>query len=146
MTETKTLAGTTYLETYTTTSTVVSVIGQTVEITKTGPAVTQSIPTGVTTTTYTTLCPVTETKIAEGSTYYETYTTTSTIVSVLGATVEVTSTKPPVTQSTNALEYTTITSLCPITETKTVGGNTITEVWTSTSTIVTVAQTKIEAT
>jgi len=48
----------------------------------------------------------------------------------------VTAYNPDVTETKKAVEYTTITSLCPVTETKTVGGSTICITWTSTSTIV----------
>ncbi|KAG9233980.1 hypothetical protein BJ875DRAFT_424802 [Amylocarpus encephaloides] len=92
--------------------------------------------TGVT-TTYTTVCPVTETKIVVGSTYYETYTTTSTFVTAVISTVQATATSPPITEQTGTTNYITSTSLCPVTETETVEGSTVTKIWTSTSLIIT---------
>jgi len=43
---------------------------------------------------------------------------------------------PLQTETKKDVAYTTITSLCPVTETKTVGGSTICITWYSTSTIV----------
>lgn len=40
----------------------------------------------------------------------------------------------------SAVVYTTLTELCPVTETKVVGGSTVEITWTSTSTIVTKVQ------
>lgn len=39
---------------------------------------------------------------------------------------------PATTATTDVVEQTTITSLCPVTETKTIGGSTVLVTWTST--------------
>jgi hypothetical protein len=93
--------------------------------------------------TYYTTCPVTETKTKEGSTYYETYTTTSLCTTEVPTTVYVTQTQPDVTKTAETVVYATSTSLCPITETKTVGGKVETVTWTSTSIVVEKAPTTI---
>jgi hypothetical protein len=93
--------------------------------------------------TYTTVCPVTETVNKPGTTYYTTYTTTKTTEKVVPTTIIVTKQAPPVTKTANSIVYTTLTELCPVTETKVIEGSTVEVVWTSTSTVVTrVAQTQ----
>lgn len=108
--------------------------------------------------TYTTVCPVTDTVTKPGNTYTTTYTTTSTVETAVPTTVVVTKTAPPVTKTEGegkdspgpgwlpgvsltiyrlAVVYTTLTELCPVTETKVVGGSTVEVTWTSTSTVVT---------
>jgi hypothetical protein len=87
--------------------------------------------------TYTTVCPVTDTVTKPGSTYVTTYTTTSTVKTAVPTTVVVTQTEPPVTKTEGQVIYTTLTELCPVTETKVVEGSTVVVTWTSTSTAVT---------
>ncbi|KAH6681642.1 hypothetical protein B0J14DRAFT_219654 [Halenospora varia] len=115
-----------------------------------GGVVTVPGPTGVASsttqvlTTYTTICPVTETITAPGTTYTKVYTTTSTIVTHIENTVDVTKTLPDVTTSALSYVYSTSTSYCPVTETKTVSGQVVTVVYTSTSLIVTQVPKTIE--
>ncbi|KAK4106729.1 hypothetical protein N658DRAFT_28307 [Parathielavia hyrcaniae] len=90
--------------------------------------------------TYTTVCPVTETVTKPGETYKTTYTTTSTVKTAVPTTVVVTHTAPPVTKTEGEVIYTTLTELCPVTETKVVDGSTVEITWTSTSTVVTKVQ------
>ena len=86
--------------------------------------------------TYTTVCPVTSTYTKGGETHYTTYTTTSTVYTKVPTVIYQTVTGPPVTQATQEVAYTTITSLCPVTETKTVSGKPVIVTYTTTSTIV----------
>ncbi|KAK4232171.1 hypothetical protein QBC38DRAFT_146980 [Podospora fimiseda] len=93
--------------------------------------------------TYTTVCPVTQTYTKPGGTYTTTFTTTSTVKTAVPTTIIVTQTAPPVTKTEGDIVYTTLTELCPVTETTVVSGSTVEIIWTSTSTIVTkVAQTE----
>jgi len=93
--------------------------------------------------TYTTVCPVTQTYTKPGTTYTSTYTTTSTVKTAVPTTIVITKTAPPVTKTEGEVVYTTLTELCPVTETTVVDGSTVEITWTSTSTVVTkVAQTE----
>jgi len=87
-------------------------------------------------TTYvsTTVCPVTVTSYQHGTTAVITKLTTSTIT-VTGS-VTVTIPGPPVTTYVDTEVYTTYTSICPVTETKTLAGSTIFEVHSTVSTII----------
>jgi hypothetical protein len=91
--------------------------------------------------TTTTVCPVTYTHHEEGHTYYETKLTTSTLVVAETKTVDVTVKQPDVTKHYTDVEYVTRTSLCPVTRTKTIAGEVITEVYTTTSYIYDVVKT-----
>ncbi|KAI1121115.1 hypothetical protein F5Y10DRAFT_108679 [Nemania abortiva] len=137
---TVTTGGSTYVETIFTTSTIVvtecpggSCGG---EVTVTEPDTTVGTTTQVE-ITYTTTCPVTETITIGGSTQTNVYTTTWVEVTYVDTTIFETETAPPVTETTGEVVYVTKTSLCPITETKTVEGETVIVTWTSTSTIIT---------
>ncbi|KAK8055305.1 hypothetical protein PG993_000532 [Apiospora rasikravindrae] len=142
ITETHTQSGSTYEVTTHTTSTitVTSCAGGDCG----GGAVTKTLPdttVGTTTAvevTYTTTCPVTETVTAPGHTYTTIYTTTSVAVTNVETIIYATVTGPAVTKTAATEVYTTLTSLCPVTETKTIEGETQVVVWTSTSTIHTV--------
>lgn len=148
ITQTYTTSGSTYEETQYTTSTITVTecpggeCGG--EVTVTGPPQTIGTTTEVD-VTYTTVCPVTETKTAPGGTYYETYTTTSVYVTKLHTIVYETATGPAVTKTEGDVVYETLTSLCPVTETKTIEGETVVVTWTSTSTIKTEVQTTATA-
>jgi hypothetical protein len=83
--------------------------------------------------TTTTVCPVTYTHHEEGHTYYETKLTTSTLTVTEAKTVDVTVKQPDVTKHEVDVDYVTRTSLCPVTVTKTIAGEVITEVYTTTS-------------
>ncbi|KAH7037883.1 uncharacterized protein B0I36DRAFT_359516 [Microdochium trichocladiopsis] len=85
--------------------------------------------------TYTTVCPATETVTYPGNTYATTYTTTSVYVTKIPTVIYETVHGPDVTKTEHDVEYTTVTSLCPVTETKTIAGETVVVTWTSTSTI-----------
>lgn len=99
------------------------------------------------TVTSTSLCPITTTITKDGSTYTKTYTTTTTIYTKIPTVIYETVHKPD--ETTKVWEGVTVTStsLCPITETKTVGGDVVTLTYTSTSTFVTVIpKTEVEYT
>ncbi|KAI1842705.1 hypothetical protein JX265_002689 [Neoarthrinium moseri] len=138
ITSTITKGGSTYVQTAYTTSTitVTSCAGGECggEVTVTAPDTTVGTTTEVD-VTYTTTCPVTETVTAPGSTYTHVYTTTSVAVTKVATVIYQTVTGPAVTKTAETEVYTTLTSLCPVTETKTVGGSTVVVTWTSTSTI-----------
>ncbi|KAH6897202.1 hypothetical protein B0T10DRAFT_455075 [Thelonectria olida] len=89
--------------------------------------------------TYTTVttCPVTSTYTREGSTYCVTQLTTSTVVVTECKNCEGVTTVegPDYTKTEVDVEYTTRTTVCPVTETKTVGGKEVTVVYTTTSVI-----------
>ncbi|KAG8357398.1 hypothetical protein FVEN_g4751 [Fusarium venenatum] len=91
--------------------------------------------------TTTTVCPVTYTHHEKGYTYYETKLTTSTVTVVEAKTVDVTVKEPDVYKHYTDVEYVTRTSLCPVTVTKTIEGEVITEVYTTTSYIYDVVKT-----
>merc|ERR1712219_91121 len=86
--------------------------------------------------TYTSLCPVTTTTTEGGKVYTKTYTTTSTVVDHVPTTIVETVDGPDSTAYTNIGVTSTITSLCPITETKTIAGKPVEVIYTSTSLIV----------
>ncbi|KAM0273397.1 hypothetical protein ACHAPA_001550 [Fusarium lateritium] len=85
--------------------------------------------------TTTTVCPVTYTHTKEGKTYCETVLTTSTLVVAETKTVDVTVHQPDVTQHYTDVAYVTRTTVCPVTVTKTVAGEVITDVYTTTSVV-----------
>ncbi|KAL5599477.1 hypothetical protein FOVSG1_007289 [Fusarium oxysporum f. sp. vasinfectum] len=85
--------------------------------------------------TTTTVCPVTYTHYKEGTTYCETKLITSTLVVAETKTVDVTVKEPDVTKHYTDVDYVTRTTVCPVTQTKTVAGEVITEVYTTTSVI-----------
>jgi hypothetical protein len=145
VTETITGSGTTYTSVYTTTSVVYTKVPATVYETVPGPTAVVGSTTEVD-VTYTTVCPVTDTITASGSTYTTEYTTTSVVYTQVHTTLYETVSSPPVTQTEGEVVYSTLTSLCPVTETKTVGGSTIHVTWTSTQLITTVYPTTIDVT
>ncbi|KAF4343036.1 hypothetical protein FBEOM_3016 [Fusarium beomiforme] len=83
--------------------------------------------------TTTTVCPVTYTHYKEGTTICETKLVTSTLVAIETKTVDVTVKEPDVTKQYTDVAYVTRTTVCPVTQTKTVAGEVITEVYTTTS-------------
>ncbi|KPM42649.1 hypothetical protein AK830_g3939 [Neonectria ditissima] len=136
VTSTYTKEGSTYCVTELTTSTIVVTECHGCGVTTVqGPDVTK---TGVDVeyTTRTTVCPVTETKTVGGEEVTVVYTTTSTIVEVDHSTAYDTVKQPDTTKVEYDTAYTTRTTLCPVTETKTVAGEVVTVVYTETSTIV----------
>lgn len=98
-----------------------------------------------TATTYTTLttCPVTKTHTKEGTTYYVTELTTSTIVVTDCYNCEVTVKKPDVTHVETDVDYVTKTTICPVTETKTIDGKVVTQTYITTSVIYEAAHTTV---
>ncbi|KAH8595597.1 hypothetical protein B0O99DRAFT_150882 [Bisporella sp. PMI_857] len=86
--------------------------------------------------TVTTVCPVTETKTIGGSTITKTYLTTSLVTITKPTTIEQYTTLAPVTKTFVSYVYSTSTSLCPVTTTKTVSGYPVEVIYTSTSVIV----------
>jgi hypothetical protein len=95
--------------------------------------------------TYTTVCPVTETKTVGGEVVTVTYTTTSVVADHEKTTIEAYTTLPPVTEAVTTEVDITSSSLCPVTETKTISGEEVTIVYTSTSLIVVKVPTTIFA-
>ncbi|EMR84602.1 putative repetitive proline-rich cell wall protein [Botrytis cinerea BcDW1] len=87
--------------------------------------------------TLTSLCPITETTTISGKEETVTYTSTSLYTTILPTYVEVTATAPDTTKTAVTGVVSTITSLCPVTETKTVSGSLVTVIYTTTSFIVT---------
>lgn len=142
ITKTHTKGGSTYYETTWTTSTITVT-----DCPDCGGDTTVTLPdttVGTTTeveVTYTTICPITSTVTAPGETYTTTYTGTSVYVTKIETVIYETVKGPPVTKTAETEVYTTLTSLCPVTETKTVEGSKVVVTWTSTSTIVEVVPT-----
>ncbi|KAL6925129.1 hypothetical protein ACHAP8_001124 [Fusarium lateritium] len=132
--------GYTYYETKLTTSTVTVVEAKTVDVTVKEPDVYKHY-TDVEYVTRTSLCPVTVTKTIEGEVITEVYTTTSYIYDVVKTTDYEHVKQPDVTKHEVDVEYVTRTSLCPVTITKTIEGEVITEVYTTTSYIEEVVKT-----
>ncbi|KAM0241272.1 hypothetical protein ACHAPO_002077 [Fusarium lateritium] len=130
----------TYYETKLTTSTVTVVEAKTVDVTVKEPDVYKHY-TDVEYVTRTSLCPVTVTKTIEGEVITEVYTTTSYIYDVVKTTDYEHVKQPDVTKHEVDVEYVTRTSLCPVTITKTIEGEVITEVYTTTSYIEEVVKT-----
>ncbi|KAI9645775.1 hypothetical protein NHQ30_005208 [Ciborinia camelliae] len=139
VTETKTVSGALVTVIYTTTSFIVTRVGATVEVSTTLPAQTTIVGTEVL-QTITSLCPVTEIQTISGAVYTVTKTTTSLIVTNVGATVVVPTTLPAKTTTVGAEVFQTITSLCPVTEIQTISGVVYTVTNTLTSLIVTNGQ------
>ncbi|RAL59726.1 hypothetical protein DID88_000358 [Monilinia fructigena] len=149
--ETITAPGTTYTKTYTTTSVV-----------ETGMIFKVHRPTTIRPYCYWTtsndccsdrgyrdsyqfLCPVTDTTTISGKEVTVTYTTTSYYTTNVPTHFEVTTTAPEKTETAITGVYSTITSLCPVTETKTISGSVATVTYTTTSYIVTKIGTTVEA-
>ncbi|KAM0381827.1 hypothetical protein ACHAQC_011999, partial [Fusarium culmorum] len=73
-------------------------------------------------TTRTTVCPVTVTKTIAGEVVTQTYTTTSVIEEVVKTTDYEHVKQPDVTKHETDVVYTTRTTVCPVTVTKTIAG------------------------
>ncbi|KAF4468311.1 hypothetical protein FALBO_4794 [Fusarium albosuccineum] len=134
VTYTHTKEGTTYCVTELTTSTIVVTETKAVDVTVKQPDVTKAY-TDVEYTTRTTVCPVTETKTVAGEVITKVYTTTSVIEEVVKSTDYEHVKQPDVTKYATDVEYTTRTTVCPVTITKTIAGEVVTEVYTTTSVI-----------
>ncbi|KAK7397644.1 hypothetical protein QQX98_012988 [Neonectria punicea] len=143
VTETKTIEGEVITVVHTETSTIVENGYETYYDTVKKPDVTK---TGLETqyTTRTTLCPVTITTVVEGETITEVYTETSTIKEAIYTTLYEHVKGPDQTVSEVDVKYVTSISLCPVTETKTVNGEVITKVYTSTEYLVSKVKTTID--
>ncbi|KAF7562010.1 hypothetical protein G7046_g2129 [Stylonectria norvegica] len=135
ITETVTGEGTTHYKTDYSTSVVTTHVPTTIYETVPGPDVTKS-ETDVEYTTRTSLCPVTETKYVEGKEQTVTYTSTKLIIENDKTTLYETEQLPGSTKTEEQVEYTTRTSLCPVTETKYVEGKEQTVIYTSTKLII----------
>ncbi|WQF75968.1 hypothetical protein CDEST_00982 [Colletotrichum destructivum] len=142
-TKTLTQDGHTITQTYTETETIVTKVPTKIWETVKLPDVTKTEK-DVEYTTITKLVPHTKTLTQDGHTITQTYTETETIVTKVPTKIWETVKLPDVTKTEKGVEYTTLTSLCPITETKTVGGETVVVTWISTSTIVTQVPTKVD--
>ncbi|KAF4999428.1 hypothetical protein FGRMN_2450 [Fusarium graminum] len=127
-------AGTTYCETLLTTSTIVVEETKTVDVTVKQPDVTKHY-TDVEYYTRTTVCPVTVTKTIAGEVVTDVYTTTSIVYDVVKSTDYEHVKQPDVTKHETDVEYTTRTTVCPITITKTIAGEVVTQTYTTTSVI-----------
>ncbi|KAH6978091.1 hypothetical protein EDB82DRAFT_476842 [Fusarium venenatum] len=134
VTVTKTIAGEVVTETYTTTSVIEEVVKSTDYEHVKQPDVTKH-ETDVVYTTRTTVCPVTLTKTIAGEVVTETYTTTSVIEEVVKSTDYEHVKQPDVTKHETDVVYTTRTTVCPVTLTKTIAGEVVTETYTTTSVI-----------
>ncbi|KAG4030516.1 hypothetical protein MFRU_012g02490 [Monilinia fructicola] len=144
ITDTTTISGKEVTVTYTTTSYYTTHVPTHVQVTTTAPDKTETAITGVY-STITSLCPVTDTTTISGKEVIVTYTTTSYYTTHVPTHVEVTTTAPGKTETAITGVYSTITSLCPVTETKTISGSVATVTYTTTSYIVTKIGTTVEA-
>ncbi|KAJ4198245.1 hypothetical protein NW767_007229 [Fusarium falciforme] len=134
VTYTHTKEGTTYCVTELATSTIVVTETKDVHVTVKKPDVTKEY-TDVEYATRTTVCPVTVTETIGGEVITKVYTTTSVIQEVVKTTEYEKVKQPDVTKHETEVEYTTRTTVCPVTITKTIAGEVITEVYTTTSVI-----------
>lgn len=134
VTVTETIGGEVITKVYTTTSLIQEVVKTTEYEKVKQPDVTKH-ETEVEYTTRTTVCPVTITKTIAGEVVTEVYTTTSVIEEVVKATEYEKVKQPDVTKHETEVEYTTRTTVCPVTITKTIAGEVVTEVYTTTSVI-----------
>ncbi|KAM6527090.1 hypothetical protein FSOLCH5_003162 [Fusarium solani] len=144
VTITKTIAGEVVVETYTTTSVIEEKV-QTTEYEHVKQPDVTKYATDVIYYTRTSLCPVTVTKTIEGEVITEVYTSTDYIVEKVETTIYDQVKKPDVTKQEHVVVYNTKYSLCPITVTKTIEGEVVTNVYTSTSVIVEKVETTIPA-
>ncbi|KAI8677300.1 hypothetical protein LRP88_09667 [Fusarium phalaenopsidis] len=144
VTITKTIAGEVVVETYTTTSVIEEKVQTTEYAHVKQPDVTK-YATDIIYYTKTSLCPVTVTKTIEGEVITEVYTSTDYIVEKVETTIYDQVKKPDVTKQEHVVVYNTKYSLCPITVTKTIEGEVVTNVYTSTSIIVEKVETTIPA-
>jgi hypothetical protein len=144
VTITKTIAGEVVIETYTTTSVIEEKV-QTTEYEHVKQPDVTKYATDVIYYTRTSLCPVTVTKTIEGEVITEVYTSTDYIVEKVETTIYDQVKKPDVTKQEHVVVYNTKYSLCPITVTKTIEGEVVTNVYTSTSVIVEKVETTIPA-
>jgi hypothetical protein len=134
VTYTHTKEGKTYCETVLTTSTLVVAETKTVDVTVHEPDVTQHY-TDVAYVTRTTVCPVTVTKTVAGEVITDVYTTTSVVYDVVKSTDYEHVKQPDVTKHATDVEYVTRTTVCPVTVTKTIAGEVVTDVYTTTSVV-----------
>ncbi|KAJ4169912.1 hypothetical protein NW754_006057 [Fusarium falciforme] len=144
VTITKTIAGEVVVETYTTTSVIEEKV-QTTEYEHVKQPDVTKYATDVIYYTKTSLCPVTITKTIAGEVITEVYTSTDYIVEKVETTIYDQVKKPDVTKQEHVVVYNTKYSLCPITVTKTIEGEVVTNVYTSTSVIVEKVETTIPA-
>lgn len=144
VTITKTIAGEVVVQTYTTTSVIEEKV-QTTEYEHVKQPDVTKYATDVIYHTKTSLCPVTVTKTIEGEVITEVYTTTDYIVEKVETTIYDQVKKPDVTKQEHVVVYNTKYSLCPVTVTKTIEGEVVTNVYTSTSVIVEKVETTIPA-
>lgn len=86
---------------------------------------------------YTTVCPVTETVHKPGHTYTTTFTTTSKVYTKVPTVIYETVHGPAVTETAKEVVHKTHTKLIPVTEVKTIDGNTVTVTYTKTKAVVT---------
>jgi hypothetical protein len=134
VTVTKTIAGEVVTETYTTTSVIEEVVKSTDYEHVKQPDVTKH-ETDVVYRTRTTVCPVTVTKTIAGEVVTQTYTTTSVIEEVVKSTDYEHVKQPDVTKHETDVVYRTRTTVCPVTVTKTIAGEVVTQTYTTTSVI-----------
>ncbi|KAM0346502.1 hypothetical protein ACHAPU_005567 [Fusarium lateritium] len=127
-------AGTTYCETLLTTSTIVVEETKTVDVTVKEPDVTKHY-TDVEYYTRTTVCPVTVTKTVAGEVVTDVYTTTSVVYDVVKSTDYEHVKQPDITKHETDVQYLTRTTVCPVTVTKTIAGEVVTDVYTTTSVV-----------
>jgi len=136
VTQTTYISGKLETITFTTTSLIYTHLETTVKDTVTRPPSTTTVATGVY-QTITSLCTVTDTTTIDSKEVTVTYVSTSLIYTQIETHVESTVTQPPKTKTVATEVYQTITSLCPVTEVKTISGKEYTTTYTSTNYIVT---------
>ncbi|PHH62578.1 hypothetical protein CDD81_6893 [Ophiocordyceps australis] len=134
VTKTTTIEGQERTITYTTTSLIKTVVPTTVEETYKKPDHTATA-TDVEYSTITSICPVTQTTTIGGKEYTTTFTTTKLIETMIPKTYQETKKLPDTTKTATDVEYSTITSICPVTETTTIGGKEYTTTYTTTKLI-----------
>jgi hypothetical protein len=134
VTVTKTIAGEVITDVYTTTSVVYDVVKSTDYEHVKQPDVTKHA-TDVEYVTRTTVCPVTVTNTIAGEVVTQTYTTTSVVYDVVKSTDYEHVKQPDVTKHETDVEYITRTTVCPVTVTKTIAGEVVTQTYTTTSVI-----------
>ncbi|PQE05413.1 repetitive proline-rich cell wall protein [Rutstroemia sp. NJR-2017a BVV2] len=146
VTQTTYISGKLETVTFTTTSLIYTHRETTVKDTITRPPSTTTVATGVY-QTITSLCTVTDTTTIDSKEVTVTYVSTSLIYTYIETHVESTVTQPPTTTTfyrVGTEVYQTITSLCPVTEVKTISGQKYTSTYTSTSYIVTRVPSTVE--
>ncbi|RDA94317.1 hypothetical protein CP533_3796 [Ophiocordyceps camponoti-saundersi (nom. inval.)] len=145
VTQVTTIEGKVYTKTYTTTKIVKTAVPVTVQSTYQKPDTTE-VATDVEYKTITKEYPVTQVTTIEGKVHTQTYTTTKVMVTKVPVTVQSTVQKPDTTEMATKVEYSTITSLCPVTQVTTIEGKVYTQTYTTTQLIKTKVPVTVQST